>query len=53
MSDPGHVGVPIDPDDALDRIKRGLPVYWPTHPLPIEQGPYKRFAAARGPNSGE
>jgi hypothetical protein len=47
----GHVGWPVDPDEALDRIQRGLPVYWPTHPLPLDQAPYVEFAAKRGPNS--
>lgn len=47
MSDPNHyhVGLPQHIDDVLDRIKRGLPVYWPTDPHPIDQTEYLRFAA--------
>lgn len=46
-----HVGWPVDPDEALDRIKRGLPVYWPGDPRAIDQRPYVRFSETRGPNS--
>lgn len=47
----GHVGWPTDTHDALDRIARGLPVYWPTDPKPIHQTPYIAFSERRGPNS--
>lgn len=40
-----HVGLPRHIADILDRIKRGLPVYWPTDPKPIDQAAYLRFAA--------
>jgi hypothetical protein len=40
-----HVGLPVHVRDVLDRIKRGLPVYWPTDPKPIDQTVYVRFAA--------
>lgn len=40
-----HVGLPRHVVDILDRIKRGLPVYWPTDPKPIDQAVYIRFAA--------
>lgn len=46
-----HVGLPRDIVDVLDRVKRGLPVYWPTDPKPIQQDIYIEFAAKRGPNS--
>ena len=41
---------PADVRQILDRIKRGLPVYWPTDPKPLNQAPYREFAAKRGPN---
>jgi len=47
----GHAGWPPDPDDALDRMRRGLPVYWPTKPVTIDQTEHLRFAAEKGPNS--
>lgn len=47
-----HVGWPPDLDDVLERVKRGLPVSWPTDPKPINQLGYWEFAASRGPNSG-
>jgi hypothetical protein len=47
----GHVGWPVNVDDVLARTRRGLPSYWPTHPVAIDQRPYVEFAAARGPNS--
>ena len=36
---PQHVSV------VLERVKRGLPVYWPTMPADIDQTPYRAFAA--------
>ena len=48
MTDPltYHVGFPHKHvRDVLDRIKRGLPVYYPTDPKPIDQRPYIAFAA--------
>jgi len=47
-----HVGwPPRDVQQILDRVKRGLPVYWPTDPKPLDQIKYVRFATERGPNS--
>jgi len=47
-----HVGwPPRDVQQILDRVKRGLPCYWPTDPKPLDQAPYLRFATERGPNS--
>ena len=41
-----HVGwPPRDVQHILDRVKRGLPVYWPTMPADIDQTEYLRFAA--------
>ena len=40
-----HVGYPVDPVKALEQIKRGLPVYWPTDPKVNDQTEYLRFAA--------
>jgi len=41
-----HVGwPPRDVQQILDRVKRGLPVYWPTMPADIDQTEYLRFAA--------
>ncbi|MGZ4524216.1 MAG: hypothetical protein ACXVXO_12500 [Mycobacteriaceae bacterium] len=51
MTDLGHVGWPVDPAEALERIKRGLPVYWPRDPKTVDQTPYRTFAATRGSNS--
>ena len=42
---------PPDVNHILNRVKRGLPVYWPTDPKPNDQAPYLTFAAKRGPNS--
>ena len=47
----GHVGWPVDEDDARDRQIRGLPCYRPAHAVAIDQAPYREFAAKRGPNS--
>ena len=38
-------GLPVHLVDVLDRIKRGLPVYWPTDPVAIRQDIYIEFAA--------
>lgn len=47
-----HVGwPPAHVRDLLARVKRGLPVYWPTDPKVIDQRPYIAFAGERGPNS--
>lgn len=46
-----HVGWPPDPEVALQRLRAGLPVYWPTDPKMSPQGPYIRFADKRPPNS--
>lgn len=46
-----HVGWPVDEAEALERVKRGLPVYWPGDPKPICQTPYIEFSEKRGPNS--
>src|SRR4051794_13613984 len=47
-----HVGwPPRDVHQILDRVKRGLPTYWPTDPKPCDQTEYLRFATERGPNS--
>lgn len=54
MNDPNryHVGWPHkNVRDVLDKVKKGLPVYWPTHPVDIDQTPYIAFAAKRPPNS--
>ena len=41
-----HVGwPPPNVQHILDRVKRGLPVYWPTDPKPIDQTVYLAFAA--------
>lgn len=48
MSDPNHFHVGWPPRDVwhiLDRIKRGLPVYWPTDPKPLDQTKYIEWAA--------
>lgn len=37
--------------EKLDRMRRGLPVYWPTDPKDIDQAPYLAFAGKRPPNS--
>lgn len=47
----GHVGWPVDPVEVLWRVQCGLPVYFPRDPVMIDQAPYRRFAAERGPNS--
>jgi hypothetical protein len=47
----GHTGWPVDLDDVLDRARRGLPSYWPTDPVSIQQAGYREFAGTRGPNS--
>ena len=47
----GHTGYPVDVEDVLERTRRGLPVYWPTDPVSVDQRPYRAFAAERGPNS--
>lgn len=49
--DYGHVGYPQKVSDVLDRTRRGLPVYWPTDPVSVDQRPYFAFAQLRGPNS--
>lgn len=46
-----HVGWPADVNTVVTRAARGLPVYLPTDPKPIDQAPYLRFAAKRGPNT--
>jgi hypothetical protein len=43
-----HVGHPVHPADALDRLARGLPVYRPTDPKPIDQRPYLAYARKEG-----
>lgn len=47
----GHTGYPADPAEALRRVQRGLPTYWPTAPALVDQRPYRAFADSRGPNS--
>lgn len=49
--DHGHVGWPVDEDDARDRQAKGLPAYRPADPTTINQAPFRAFAAERGPNS--
>lgn len=46
-----HVGRIRHVEEVLARLRRGLPVYMPTDPKPIDQRPYLAFAAERGPNS--
>lgn len=47
MSDPNHyhVGLGLTASQIIARVKRGLPVYMPTDPKPIDQTPYIAFAA--------
>lgn len=47
----GHAGWPTTDASRLERARQGLPVYWPTDPVRIDQRPYRAFAAKRGPNS--
>lgn len=42
---------PRDVRDVLDRVRRGLPVYWPSQPADSQQDIYREFAKRRGPNS--
>jgi hypothetical protein len=51
VTNPGHPGWPPVLEDILDRVSRGLPVYYPTDPKLIDQTKYVQFAAKRGPNS--
>lgn len=38
-----HVGWPPDLHLVWERIRRGLPVYWPTDPKETDQRPYIEF----------
>lgn len=38
-----HVGWPPDLDDVLDRVRRGLPSYWPTNPAMSNQTRYLEY----------
>lgn len=47
----GHVGWSQTAAQICRRTRRGLPAYWPTDPKDVDQRPYLKFAAKRGPNS--
>lgn len=54
MTDPQHWHCgwpPPDVNHILDKVKRGLPVYWPTDPKPSHQTPYIEWSKKRGANS--
>jgi hypothetical protein len=40
-----HVGLGLTARQVIDHLRRGLPVYLPTDPKPIDQTPYLAFAA--------
>lgn len=40
VTNPGHPGWPPALEDILDRVSRGLPVYWPEMPAMTDQTPY-------------
>ena len=43
MSTMGHAGLPADPAADEKRLRQGLPVYRPTHPVMIDQKPYREY----------
>ena len=43
MSNMGHAGLPADPAADEKRLRQGLPVYRPTHPVLIDQTPYRVY----------
>lgn len=48
-----HVGWPISDEEIVRLVRAGKKPYCPTDPRLIDQVPYLRFAAKRGPNSEE
>lgn len=42
-----HVGYPPAVPEMVERLQSGLPVYWPTDPVAIDQAPYEAFAEVR------
>lgn len=47
----GHDGWPVSDQKILKAVKEGRKPYTPTHPVSIDQRPYREFAAKRGKNS--